>query len=98
MRFQRCGCLYAGSQSRDGEQVEFPLTQAQQIGESLRTKAMSSTFTDTPDLSRPASSGDLQRTGLAANDLFEGITEHLFFSLGRRVDSASPYDFFLVLS
>lgn len=82
----------------DGEQVEFPLTQAQQIGTSLRNKAMSSTFTDAPDLSRPTSSGDLQRTGLAANDLFEGITEHLSFTLGCRVDSASSYDLFLALS
>jgi len=98
MQFQRCCCPDVGSQHQDGEQVEVPLTQAQQIGASRRNKAMSSTFTDTPDLSRPASSGDLQRTGLAANDLYEGITEHLFFSLGRRVDSASPYDFYLALS
>jgi hypothetical protein len=98
MQLQRCGCLDVGSQHQDGEQVEFLLTQTQQIGTSLRTKAMSSTFTDTPDLSRPASSGDLQRTGLAANDLYEGIAEHLFFSLGRRVESASSYDFYLALS
>jgi len=98
LRLPLCVCLYAGSEHRDGEQVEFPLTQALQIGASLRTKAMSGTFIDTPDLTRPASSGDLQRTGLAANDLYEGITEHLFFSLGRRVDNASPHDFYVALS
>jgi starch phosphorylase len=53
---------------------------------------MSSTFTDAPDLPLPSSYGDPERTGLDADDLFEGITEHLFFTLGRRVDNASPQD------
>jgi glucan phosphorylase len=35
-----------GNRGLDGEQVEFPLTQAQQIDASLRNKAMSSTFRD----------------------------------------------------
>ena len=73
----------------------FPLTQAQQTRISLRSQAMSSTFTDTPDLPLPSSYGDPERTGLGANDLFEGISEHLFFTLGRRVDNASPHDFYL---
>jgi starch phosphorylase len=51
---------------------------------------MSSTFTDAPDLPLPSGYGDPERTGLGANDLFEGISEHLFFTLGRRVDNASP--------
>jgi starch phosphorylase len=59
---------------------------------------MSSTFTDATDLPLPSSYGDPERTGLGANDLFEGITEHLFFTLGRRVDNASPHDFYLALS
>jgi starch phosphorylase len=59
---------------------------------------MSSTFTDAPDLPLPSSYGDPERTGLGASDLFEGITEHLFFTLGRRVESASPHDFYLALS
>ena len=59
---------------------------------------MSSTFTEAPNLPRPSSYGAPERTGLGANDLFEGITEHLFFTLGRRVDSASPHDFYLALS
>jgi hypothetical protein len=37
----------------------------------------SNTFSGAPDLSRPASSGDLQRTGLAANYQFEGISEQI---------------------
>ena len=78
--------------------MDFPLTQAQQTDASLRTQAMSSTFTDAPDLPLPSSYGDPERTGLGANDLFEGITEHLFFTLGRRVNSASPHDFYLALS
>ena len=59
---------------------------------------MSSTFADAPDLPRPSSYGDPERTGLGAKDLFEGITEHLFFTLGRRVDSAGPHDFYLAFS
>ena len=46
----------------------------------------------------PASYGDPQRNGLTANDLFEAITEHLFFSLGRRASGASIHDLYLALS
>jgi starch phosphorylase len=46
----------------------------------------------------PASYADPQRVGLTARDLFEGITEHLFFSLGRRVQNASTHDLYLALS
>jgi len=59
---------------------------------------MSSTFTDAPNLPLPSSYGDPERTGFGANDLFEGISEHLFFTLGRRVDNASHHDFYLALS
>jgi starch phosphorylase len=46
----------------------------------------------------PASYGDPQRNGLTANDLFEAITEHLFFSLGRRASGATPHDLYKALS
>ncbi len=59
---------------------------------------MSNTLADAPDLPLPSSYGDPERTGLGASDLFEGITEHLFFTLGRRVDNATPHDFYLALS
>ncbi|MBM5800094.1 MAG: glycogen/starch/alpha-glucan phosphorylase [Cyanobacteria bacterium K_DeepCast_35m_m2_023] len=46
----------------------------------------------------PASYGDRQRTGLTAADLFEGMAEHLFFSLGRSAIDASPHDLYMALS
>ena len=46
----------------------------------------------------PASYGDRQRTGLTAGDLFEGMAEHLFFSLGRSAVDASPHDLYMALS
>ena len=63
-----------------GETVGFPLTQALLTGASLDIQAMSSTFTDAPDLPLPSSYGDPERNGLGENDLYEGITEHLFFT------------------
>lgn len=41
---------------------------------------------------------DPERTGLLANDLFDGITEHLFFTLGCRAPQASRHDLYLALS
>ena len=46
----------------------------------------------------PASYGDRQRTGLTAEDLFEGMAEHLFFTLGRSAVDASPHDLYMALS
>jgi starch phosphorylase len=46
----------------------------------------------------PASYGDPQRNGLTAGDLFDAITEHLFFSLGRRASSATTHDLYKALS
>jgi len=46
----------------------------------------------------PASFSDRQRTGLTADDLFEGIAEHLFFSLGRSAVDVSPHDLYMALS
>ena len=46
----------------------------------------------------PASYGDPQRNGLTANDLFDAITEHLFFTLGQRASAATPHDLYMALS
>jgi starch phosphorylase len=46
----------------------------------------------------PASYGDPQRNGLTANDIFDAITEHLFFTLGQRASAASPHDLYMALS
>jgi starch phosphorylase len=62
------------------------------------------TFTEKPQahqgeaLPMSASFSDRQRTGLTADDLFEGITEHLFFSLGRSAVDPSPHDLYMALS
>jgi starch phosphorylase len=62
------------------------------------------TFTENPQpqkgaaLPMSASFSDRQRTGLTADDLFEGITEHLFFSLGRSAVDPSPHDLYMALS
>jgi starch phosphorylase len=40
----------------------------------------------------PAVYGDPQRTGLTSADLLDGVTEHLFFTVGRTKDSATPHD------
>ena len=46
----------------------------------------------------PARYGDPQRTGLRASDLFEGITEHLFYTLGSSALGASHHDLSMALS
>ncbi len=46
----------------------------------------------------PSSYRDPQRTGLTSNDLFDGITEHLFFTLGRRAKDANRHDLYMALS
>jgi len=46
----------------------------------------------------PLSYGDLQRTGLTATDLRDGVTEHLFFTLGRSARAASSHDLYMALS
>ncbi|MFN9619085.1 MAG: glycogen/starch/alpha-glucan phosphorylase [Synechococcaceae cyanobacterium] len=46
----------------------------------------------------PASYGDPQRNGLTADDLFDAITEHLFFTLGQRASAASPHQLYMALS
>ena len=49
-------------------------------------------------LPKPAHYDDPERNGLGADDLFDGITEHLFYTLGRRADQASTHDLYLALS
>jgi glycogen phosphorylase len=46
----------------------------------------------------PSSYADPQRSGLSAGDLFAGITEHLFFTLGKLASNASPHDLYMALS
>ena len=46
----------------------------------------------------PTSYGDQQRTGLSVADLRDGVTEHLFFTLGRSASSATAHDLYMALS
>ena len=46
----------------------------------------------------PSSYNDPERTGLSASDLFAGITEHLFFTLGKLAANASRHDLYMALS
>ena len=46
----------------------------------------------------PGSYGDPQRTGLTAQDLRDGVTEHLFFTLGCSIETATPHDLTMALS
>ena len=55
-------------------------------------------MTLSPEVAVPASYGDAQRTGLTANDLFDGVTEHLFFSQGASTTEPSDHDLYMALS
>ena len=55
-------------------------------------------MTISPQVAAPASYGDAQRTGLTANDLFEGVTEHLFFSQGASTTAPTDHDLYMALS
>ena len=57
-----------------------------------------SAMTISPHVAAPASYGDAQRTGLTANDLFEGVTEHLFFSQGASTTAPTDHDLYMALS
>jgi starch phosphorylase len=50
------------------------------------------------DLPDPSNYGDPERNGLTAKDLFDGITEHLFYTLGQRATGASRHDLYMALS
>ena len=49
-------------------------------------------------LPTPGCYTDPIRSGLGANDLFDGMAEHLFFTLGKLAPSASRHDLYLALS
>jgi starch phosphorylase len=49
-------------------------------------------------LTAPASYGDAQRTGLTSDDLFDGVTEHLFFSQGASTTEPTDHDLYMALS
>jgi starch phosphorylase len=55
-------------------------------------------MTISPQVAAPASYGDAQRTGLTANDLFEGVTEHLLFSQGASTTAPTDHDLYMALS
>ena len=55
-------------------------------------------MTISPQVAAPASYGDAQRTGLTANDLFDGVTEHLFFSQGASTTAPTDHDLYMALS
>ena len=52
------------------------------------------------EFSMPTPGGfqDPERSGLSADDLFAGITEHLFFTLGKLAPSATRHDLYMALS
>ena len=49
-------------------------------------------------LPTPSCYTDPIRSGLGANDLFDGMAEHLFFTLGKLAPNASRHDLYLALS
>jgi starch phosphorylase len=59
---------------------------------------MTSTLRPAQDIPSPASYGDAERTGLTAENLRRGVTEHLFFTLGRSAATATPHDLYMALS
>ncbi|MCP9901688.1 glycogen/starch/alpha-glucan phosphorylase [Cyanobium sp. Cruz CV13-4-11] len=59
---------------------------------------MTSTLAPVMGLPEPGTYADPQRNGLAAKDLLDGLIEHLFYSLGRRVQEADRHDLYMALS
>ncbi|MDM7954024.1 MAG: glycogen/starch/alpha-glucan phosphorylase, partial [Cyanobium sp. CZS 25K] len=59
---------------------------------------MTSTLAPVSGLPEPGTYADPQRNGLAAKDLLDGLVEHLFYSLGRRVQEADRHDLYMALS
>jgi len=59
-------------------------------------------MTDNPPLNlRPPTPGcyaDADRSGLQASDVFDGMTEHLFYTLGKLAPTASRHDLYMALS
>ena len=79
--------------------LQLPLTPEVQGGDtSVLQRQLPTAVTLTPALPAPASYGDDQRTGLTASDLFDGLTEHLFFSQGASSTAPSDHDLYMALS
>ena len=49
-------------------------------------------------LPTPGCYADPDRSGLLAEDVFDGMTEHLFYTLGKLAPSASRHDLYMALS
>jgi starch phosphorylase len=49
-------------------------------------------------LPTPGCYADANRSGLSADDVFDGMTEHLFFTLGKLAPTASRHDLYMALS
>ncbi|CAK6687554.1 MULTISPECIES: glycogen/starch/alpha-glucan phosphorylase [unclassified Synechococcus] len=49
-------------------------------------------------LPTPGCYADPDRSGLTADDVFDGMTEHLFYTLGKLAPSASRHDLYMALS
>ncbi len=59
---------------------------------------MSSTKPSNLRLPTPGCYADADRSGLEAGDVFDGMTEHLFFTLGKLAPTASRHDLYMALS
>jgi starch phosphorylase len=59
---------------------------------------MSTTQPSTLRLPTPGCYADPDRSGLTAADVFDGMTEHLFFTLGKLAPTASRHDLYMALS
>lgn len=59
-------------------------------------------MTDHPPLNlrlpTPGCDADPDRSGLTADDVFDGMTEHLFYTLGKLAPAASRHDLYMALS
>jgi glycogen phosphorylase len=49
-------------------------------------------------LPTPGCYADPDRSGLKAEDVFDGMTEHLFYTLGKLAPTASRHDLYMALS
>ena len=59
---------------------------------------MSTTQPSRLRLPTPGCYADPDRSGLSAADVFDGMTEHLFFTLGKLAPSANRHDLYMALS
>ncbi len=59
---------------------------------------MTTTLAPVMGLPEPGTYADLQRNGLTARDLRDGLVEHLFYTLGRRLQVTDRHDLYMALS